>query len=164
MVRGLTTAAAIFAAVAIGAAAGEGRLLLATVATALALLALEARYLRVLTLLDGRRWANRFRHDESARGADGAAADEPRREQDGHLPRRCVADVLTNRSKACRPGPPHSPCSVPASAGSSQAGFNVRGVLAPPGGRLLALLRPAGQPLGARAPSTGGSNRGAANP
>jgi putative Mg2+ transporter-C (MgtC) family protein len=34
LIRGLTTAAAIFAAAAIGAAAGEGRLLLATAATA----------------------------------------------------------------------------------------------------------------------------------
>jgi putative Mg2+ transporter-C (MgtC) family protein len=64
MVRGLTTAAAILTAVAIGAAAGEGRLLVATVGTAAALLVLEARYLPVLNLLDGRRWAGRFRHDE----------------------------------------------------------------------------------------------------
>ena len=40
LIRNRTTAAAIFAA-AIGAAAGEGRLLLATVGTALALLVLE---------------------------------------------------------------------------------------------------------------------------
>jgi putative Mg2+ transporter-C (MgtC) family protein len=63
-VRGLTTAAALFAAVTIGAAAGEGRLLLATVATAIALLVLELRYIRGLMLLDGRRWASRFRDDE----------------------------------------------------------------------------------------------------
>jgi putative Mg2+ transporter-C (MgtC) family protein len=75
MVRGLTTAASILTAVAIGAAAGEGRLLLATVATAAALLVLEARYLRVLNLLEGRRWASRFRHDEQPPGEPGA--DDP---------------------------------------------------------------------------------------
>jgi putative Mg2+ transporter-C (MgtC) family protein len=63
-VRGLTTAAALFAAVTIGAAAGEGRLLLATVSTAIALLVLELRYIRGLMLLDGRRWTSRFRNDE----------------------------------------------------------------------------------------------------
>jgi putative Mg2+ transporter-C (MgtC) family protein len=68
LIRGLTTAAAIFAAVAIGAAAGEGRLLLATVATALALLVIEVRYIPLLRLLDGRRWASRFRDRQA--GAD----------------------------------------------------------------------------------------------
>jgi putative Mg2+ transporter-C (MgtC) family protein len=77
MIRGLTTAAAIFAAAAIGAAAGEGRLLLATAGTALALLVLEVRYIPLLRLLDGRRWASRFRNDEWPREA---AADDPHRE------------------------------------------------------------------------------------
>jgi putative Mg2+ transporter-C (MgtC) family protein len=65
LVRGLTSAAAIFAAAAIGAAAGEGRLLLATLATAMALLVLEIRYIKVLSMLEGRRWASRFRDDEA---------------------------------------------------------------------------------------------------
>jgi putative Mg2+ transporter-C (MgtC) family protein len=43
-VRGLTTAAAILASVAIGAAAGEGRLLLATVGAAITILVLEQRW------------------------------------------------------------------------------------------------------------------------
>jgi putative Mg2+ transporter-C (MgtC) family protein len=79
LVRGLTTAAAIFAAAAIGAAAGEGRLLLATAATAFALLVLEVRYIPLLRMLDGRRWAGRFRDDELPRRADEAAADDPHR-------------------------------------------------------------------------------------
>jgi putative Mg2+ transporter-C (MgtC) family protein len=82
LVRGLTTAAALFAAVAIGAAAGEGRLLLATVATAVTLLVLEMRYIWVLQLLDGRRWATRFRHDESPPRQRGAAAAGPDHEAD----------------------------------------------------------------------------------
>jgi putative Mg2+ transporter-C (MgtC) family protein len=61
----VTTAASILAADAIGAAAGEGLLLVATGATALVLLVLEGRYLRVLRVLDSRRWADRFRQDES---------------------------------------------------------------------------------------------------
>jgi putative Mg2+ transporter-C (MgtC) family protein len=55
LIRNLTTAAAIFAAAAIGAAAGEERLLLATVGTAIALLVLEVRHIRLLRPLDGRK-------------------------------------------------------------------------------------------------------------
>ena len=84
MIRGLTTAAAIFAAAAIGAAAGEGRLVLATAATAFALLVLEIRHIRLLSLLDGRRWASRFHDDESLGRPGEAAADDPRREADDH--------------------------------------------------------------------------------
>jgi putative Mg2+ transporter-C (MgtC) family protein len=84
MIRGLTTAGAIFAAAAIGAAAGEGRLLLATVATAFALLVLEMRYIPVLRLLDGRRWTSRFRHDESPPRPGRAVADDPHRAAGDH--------------------------------------------------------------------------------
>ena len=79
IVRGLTTAASILAAVAIGAAAGEGLLLVATAATALVLLVLEGRYLRVLRVLDSRRWADRFRQDESAVAMPTEAADDQHR-------------------------------------------------------------------------------------
>jgi putative Mg2+ transporter-C (MgtC) family protein len=65
VVMGITTAAAIFAAAAIGAAAGQGRLLIAGTATALALLVLEIRHIRVLNLLDGRHWARHFDDDEA---------------------------------------------------------------------------------------------------
>jgi putative Mg2+ transporter-C (MgtC) family protein len=82
LVRGLTTAAALFAAVAIGAAAGEGRLLLAAVTTAITLLVLEMRYIPGLMLLDGRRWADRFRKDETPARPLAATADGPRREAD----------------------------------------------------------------------------------
>jgi putative Mg2+ transporter-C (MgtC) family protein len=82
LVRGLTTAAALFAAVAIGAAAGEGRLLLAVIATAVALLVLEMRYIRGLMLLDGRRWATRFRHDETPAVPPEAAAGDAHRDAD----------------------------------------------------------------------------------
>jgi putative Mg2+ transporter-C (MgtC) family protein len=82
LVRGLTTAGALFAAVAIGAAAGEGRLLLATVATAIALLVLEMRYIRGLMLLDGRRWAGRFRDDEAPAQPLPAAVNRPDRDAD----------------------------------------------------------------------------------
>ena len=65
IVVGLNTAGAIFAAAAIGGAAGQGRLLVAAVATALAVFVLEIRHVRVLNMLDGRRWAGRFRDDEA---------------------------------------------------------------------------------------------------
>jgi len=84
LVRGLTTAAALFAAVTIGAAAGEGRLLLATAATAIALLVLEVRYIPGLMLLDGRRWGARFRNDEIPPPPLGRAAEDPGEKADGH--------------------------------------------------------------------------------
>jgi putative Mg2+ transporter-C (MgtC) family protein len=65
VVVGLNTAAAIFAAAAIGGAAGQGRLLVAAVATVLTMFVLEIRHVRVLNILDGRRWAARFRDDEA---------------------------------------------------------------------------------------------------
>lgn len=71
-VRGLTTAAAILASVAIGAAAGEGQLLLAAVGTGITLLILEGRYLPGFRLLDARRWSSRFRHDEKSPGSAGS--------------------------------------------------------------------------------------------
>ena len=60
VVRGITTAAAIFAAAAIGAAAGEGLTLLAVIGTALTLLTLEIRHLPLLQRLDGSRLAHRY--------------------------------------------------------------------------------------------------------
>ncbi|GAA2057852.1 hypothetical protein GCM10009839_79260 [Catenulispora yoronensis] len=64
-VKGLTTAATIFAAAAVGAACGFGRLLLGVGGTGLVLLALEVRHIPVLKFADGRRWASRFRNDEA---------------------------------------------------------------------------------------------------
>ena len=64
VVMGITTAAAIFACAAIGAAAGQGRLMVAVVATALCLFVLEIRHLRWLSVLDGRRWARYFPDDD----------------------------------------------------------------------------------------------------
>ena len=64
LVRGLTTAAAILAAVAVGATAGEGRLLVATVGAALTVLILEMRFLPGVRTLDGRKWAHRFADDD----------------------------------------------------------------------------------------------------
>jgi putative Mg2+ transporter-C (MgtC) family protein len=80
MVVGLNTAAAIFAAAAIGAAAGQGRLLVAGAATVLTGLVLEIRHVPVLNMLDGRRWAERFRDDEAP------APRQPVRPGDGEAP------------------------------------------------------------------------------
>jgi putative Mg2+ transporter-C (MgtC) family protein len=66
MVIGLNTAAAIFAAAAIGAAAGQGRLLVAGFAALVTGLVLEMRHIRVLSALDGRRWAGKVRDDDVA--------------------------------------------------------------------------------------------------
>jgi putative Mg2+ transporter-C (MgtC) family protein len=66
LVLGLNTAAAIFAAAAIGAAAGQGRLLVAGVATVITGFVLEIRHVRVLNMLDGRRWTGKVRDDDIA--------------------------------------------------------------------------------------------------
>ena len=63
VVRGVTTAAAIFATAAIGAAAGEGRLLIATTATVLVLVSLELPHVPGLRLLDAARYESRFAPD-----------------------------------------------------------------------------------------------------
>ena len=73
---GVTTAAAIFAAAAIGAAAGQGRMLLAGVATALSLFVLEIRHLRWLRVLDGPRWARYFPDDDEPLQLDQAAEEQ----------------------------------------------------------------------------------------
>jgi putative Mg2+ transporter-C (MgtC) family protein len=70
VVRGLNTAAAIFAAAAIGAAAGQGRLLVAAVAAAVCAFVLEIRHIPWLSMLDGRRWAGKVRDDEEMAGVD----------------------------------------------------------------------------------------------
>jgi putative Mg2+ transporter-C (MgtC) family protein len=83
-VKGVTTAATIFAAAAIGAACGFGRLIMAVGGTALVLLALEIRHIPVLKLADGRRYASRFANDDEEpseaagrrRGKDAAGPDE----------------------------------------------------------------------------------------
>jgi putative Mg2+ transporter-C (MgtC) family protein len=71
VITGITTAAAIFAAAAIGAAAGEGRMLLAVAGTVFALIVLEVRHITWLSWLDGKHWANRFADDRPSVPADG---------------------------------------------------------------------------------------------
>jgi putative Mg2+ transporter-C (MgtC) family protein len=63
LVRGLTSAAAIFAVSIIGVVVGSGRLLLGTVTAALVLLTLELRYIPGLESFDARRIQSRFRSD-----------------------------------------------------------------------------------------------------
>lgn len=63
LVKGLTTAAAIFSTAAIGVVVGSGHLLLGAVTAALVLLTLELQYTPGLGLLDARRYESRFRSD-----------------------------------------------------------------------------------------------------
>jgi putative Mg2+ transporter-C (MgtC) family protein len=63
MLKGLTTAAAIWVAAAIGVVAGLGYVLLATILTVLVLIDLEIRYVPMLRALDARRWRGRFMDD-----------------------------------------------------------------------------------------------------
>jgi putative Mg2+ transporter-C (MgtC) family protein len=63
VVKGLTTAAAIWASSGIGVIAGGGRLILASLSTLLVLLALELRELPGVRILDARRYAKRMPPD-----------------------------------------------------------------------------------------------------
>lgn len=76
-VKGLTTAATIFAAAAIGAACGFDRLALGIGGTVLVLLALEVRHIPVLKVADGRRWAARFANDEVGAAEEGGGVSPP---------------------------------------------------------------------------------------
>jgi putative Mg2+ transporter-C (MgtC) family protein len=65
LIKGVTTAATIFAASAIGVVVGYGHLLVAAVTTAILLLTLELQHIPVLRWLDAS--ANRDRFDEDRR-------------------------------------------------------------------------------------------------
>ena len=63
LIRGVTTASAIFATAAVGVVVGSGHLAAGVVATAILLLVLELRNVPVLNRLDARRYQPRFRDD-----------------------------------------------------------------------------------------------------
>lgn len=64
--RGLTTAAAVWAVVAMGTLCGVGELLVATSVAVFTLVLLELRYLPVLRAIDPRRVRNRLQDDDEA--------------------------------------------------------------------------------------------------
>lgn len=68
ILHGVTTAASIFGAAAIGAAAGVGHIWLAVIATAAVFISLEIRHLPLFRLLDARRWQPYFHSDDHAHG------------------------------------------------------------------------------------------------
>lgn len=68
VLHGVTTAASIFAASAIGAACGLGLIKEATAATVVTLLTLELRHVPGLRLLDARRWVGLVHHDDHFAG------------------------------------------------------------------------------------------------
>lgn len=66
ILHGVTTAASIFAAAAIGAACGVGHIGLAAISTAAVFVSLEIRHLPLFRMLDARRWEPYFHHDDHA--------------------------------------------------------------------------------------------------
>lgn len=64
ILHGVTTAASIFGAAAIGAASGVGHIWLAVISTAAVFISLEIRHLPLFRLLDARRWEPYFHHDD----------------------------------------------------------------------------------------------------
>ncbi len=71
LVRGITTAATIFAAAGVGVVVGYGHLLLGAVVAAGVLLTLEIQHIPFLRWLDGRTYAGRFAPDEMMIQPDG---------------------------------------------------------------------------------------------
>lgn len=69
LVRGVTTAASVFAVAAIGVVVGYGHLLLATITAGLLLLTLEIQHIPFLRWMDARSYAGRFVADDQ--GVDG---------------------------------------------------------------------------------------------
>ena len=63
-VHGVTTAATVFATAAMGLVVGLGHLLIGCLVAALAVLALELRFLPGIRMLDARRYQDRFGSDE----------------------------------------------------------------------------------------------------
>jgi putative Mg2+ transporter-C (MgtC) family protein len=70
MVRGMTSAAAIFAATGVGVVAGTGHAWLAIFVAALTILDLEIRYVPGLNRLDAHRYADRMADDEDPSAGD----------------------------------------------------------------------------------------------
>lgn len=68
VLHGITTAASIFAAAAIGAACGLGLIKEAIAATFVTLLTLELRHVPLLRTLDARRWVGLVHHDDHIAG------------------------------------------------------------------------------------------------
>lgn len=66
VLRGVTSASAIFASTAVGVVAGAGYLILAVVVTTVVLLSLEIRYIPVLRYLDARRFVGLVRDDTAS--------------------------------------------------------------------------------------------------
>lgn len=64
VLQGVTTAASVFCAAAVGAACGLGLVKEAAVTTCATLLTLELRHIPGLRALDARRWTGRVKHDD----------------------------------------------------------------------------------------------------
>jgi len=89
VLHGVTTAAAIFAT------AGEGRLFVAALATALVLLSLELQHVPGLRFLDARRWQSRFAQDASpSEAAKPPEKTPPQRQELVRMTSRWVARVI----------------------------------------------------------------------
>jgi putative Mg2+ transporter-C (MgtC) family protein len=72
-VRGLTTAAAVWAIAAVGVIAGAARFALASLVAALFLVLLELRSIPLLKLIDPTRWAHRFQNENEPLPNDGTS-------------------------------------------------------------------------------------------
>jgi putative Mg2+ transporter-C (MgtC) family protein len=68
-VRGITTAAAVWAVATLGIAAGAGRFVLATLTATTFVLLLEMRSIPLLRRLDPRRWSHLFTDESEAAAA-----------------------------------------------------------------------------------------------
>ena len=113
-VHGLTTAAAMWAMVAVGVLAGVGHPALAVGVTIIILLLLEIPFAPIIRFVDPKRLAGRFRSEPGSRDGDG----RPPRGR-APVPRPPAGRLIRRRgrwrlapSRAGRPRPPSSRCST----------------------------------------------------
>lgn len=72
IVRGITTAAAVFTVAAVGLVVGLGHLILGAALASLTLVILELRYIPALEVLDARRYTSKVRSDEDPSAPGGS--------------------------------------------------------------------------------------------
>jgi putative Mg2+ transporter-C (MgtC) family protein len=126
ILHGVTTAASIFGAAAIGAAAGVGHIWLAVISTAAVFISLEIRHLPLFRLLDARRWQPYFHHDDHThfglRGLERALMHEIGGEAATDMHLKSAASSQSTNSGSAAAERPEEPVATPAiSQGVAQA-------------------------------------------
>jgi len=84
--KGLTTAATVWCAAAVGILAGGGLMVVAALFSALVVFILEVRYIPVIRLLDARRWTAKLDDDDDPEAIDALRLERKRSKETGDGP------------------------------------------------------------------------------